>query len=55
MNKLLVFSSLFLIVSMGFVTIPNIIHADSQLDVLVKITQNTKEPVSYTHLRAHET
>ena len=43
MNKLLVFFSLFLIVSMGFVTIPNIIHADSQLDILVKITQNTKE------------
>jgi hypothetical protein len=45
MNKLLVFFSLFLIVSMGFVTIPNIIHADSQLDVLVKITQNTKEQI----------
>ena len=45
MNKLLVFLSLFLIVSMGFVTIPNIIHADSQLDVLVKITQNTKEHI----------
>ena len=45
MNKLLVFFSLFLIVSMGFVTIPNIIHADSQLDVLVKITQNTKEHI----------
>ena len=34
MNKLLVIFSLFLIVSMGFVTIPNIIHADSQLDIL---------------------
>jgi len=45
MNKPLVFFSLFLIVSMGFVTIPNIIHADSQLDVLVKITQNTKEHI----------
>ena len=45
MNKLLVFFSLFLIVSMGFVTIPNIIYADSQLDVLVKITQNTKEHI----------
>jgi len=45
MNKLLVFFSLFLIVSMGFVTIPNIIHADSQLDILVKITQNTKEHI----------
>jgi len=45
MNKLLVLFSLFLIVSMGFVTIPNIIYADSQLDVLVKITQNTKEHI----------
>jgi len=45
MNKLLVFFSLFLIVSMGFVTIPNIIYADSQLDILVKITQNTKEHI----------
>jgi len=45
MDKLLVFLSLFLIVSMGFVTIPNIIHADSQLDILVKITQNTKEHI----------
>ena len=45
MNKLLVFFSLFLIVSMGFVTIPNIIHADSQLDILAKITQNTKEHI----------
>jgi len=45
MNKPLVFFSLFLIVSMGFVTIPNIIHADSQLDLLVKIIQNTKEHI----------
>jgi len=45
MNKILVLFSLFLIVSMGFVTIPNIIYADSQLDVLVKITQNTKEQI----------
>jgi len=45
MNKLLVFFSVFLIVSMGFVTIPNIIHADSQLDILVKITQNTGEHI----------
>ena len=45
MNKLLVFFSLFLIASMGFVAIPNIIHADSQLDVLVKITQNTEEHI----------
>jgi len=45
MNKLLVLFSLFLIISMGFVTIPNIIYADSQLDVLIKITQNTKEQI----------
>jgi len=45
MNKILVLFSLFLIVSMGFVTIPNIIYADSQLDVLVKIIQNTKEQI----------
>jgi len=45
MNKLLVILSLFLIVSMGFVTIPNIIHADSQLDILVKIIQNTEEHI----------
>ena len=45
MNKLLVFFSLFLIASMGFVTTPNIVHADSQLDILVKITQNAKEHI----------
>ena len=43
MNKLLVFFSLFLVASMCFVTIPNTAQADSQLDVLIKITQNTKE------------
>ena len=45
MNKLLVFFSLFLVASMGFVTIPNTVHADSQLDILIKITQNTKEHI----------
>ena len=45
MNKPLVFFSLFLVASMCFVTIPNIIHADSQLDILVKIIQNTKEHI----------
>jgi hypothetical protein len=30
---------------MCFVTIPNTAHADSQLDILVKITQNTKEHI----------
>ena len=45
MNKLLVFSLLFLVGSMCFVIIPNIAYADSQLDILVKITQNTKEHI----------
>jgi len=45
MNKLLVFFSLFLVASMGFVTIPNTVHADPQLDILIKITQNTKEHI----------
>jgi len=45
MNKLLVIFSLFLIVSVGFVTIPNAAQADSQLDILIKITQNTKEHI----------
>ena len=45
MNKLLVFFSLFLIVSIGFVIIPHPIYADPQLDILVKITQNTKEHI----------
>ncbi len=43
MNKPLIFFSLFLVASMCFVTIPNTAQADSQLDVLIKITQNTKE------------
>ena len=45
MNKLLVFFSLFLVASMVFVTTPNTVHADSQLDILIKITQNTKEHI----------
>jgi len=45
MNKLLVFFSLFLVASMCFVTIPNTAQADSQLDILIKITQNTKEHI----------
>ena len=45
MNKLLVFSLLFLVGSMCFVIIPNAAYADSQLDILVKITQNTKEHI----------
>ena len=45
MNKLLVFFSLFLVASMVFVTTPNTVHADSQLDILIKISQNTKEHI----------
>jgi hypothetical protein len=45
MNKLLVFFSLFLVASICFVTIPNTAQADSQLDILIKITQNTKEHI----------
>jgi len=45
MNKLLIFFALFLVGSMCFVFIPNTAHADSQLDILVKITQNTKEHI----------
>jgi len=45
MNKPLVFFSLFLVASMCFVTIPNMAQADSQLDILIKITQNTKEHI----------
>jgi len=45
MNKLLVFFSLFLVASICFVTIPNTVQADSQLDILIKITQNTKEHI----------
>ncbi len=43
MNKTLIFFSLFLVASICFVTIPNTAHADSQLDILIKITQNTLE------------
>ena len=42
MNKTLSFFSLFLVASICFVTIPNTAHADSQLDILIKITQNTQ-------------
>ena len=42
MNKTLIFFSLFLVASICFVTIPNTAHADSQLDILIKITQNTQ-------------
>ena len=42
MNKILIFFSLFLVASMCFVTIVNTAHADSQLDILIKISQNTQ-------------
>ena len=45
MNKLLILLSLFLIVSICFVTMPSSAHADSQLDVLIKITQNTQAQI----------
>ena len=41
MNKIPLFFLLFLVTSMGFVTIPNVAHADSQLDILIKIALNT--------------
>jgi hypothetical protein len=45
MNKLLIFFSLFLVGSICFVTVPNTVYADSQLDILIKITQNTEEHI----------
>ena len=45
MNKPLIFFSLFLVASMCFASMPNTAYADSQLDVLIKITQNTKEQI----------
>jgi len=45
MNKPLILLSLFLIATMCFVTIPSSAQADSQLDVLIKITQNTQAQI----------
>ena len=45
MNKIPIFFLLFLVTSMGFVTTPNVAHADSQLDILIKIALNTKEHI----------
>ena len=42
MNKTLILFSLFLVASICFVTMPNMVYADSQLDVLIKISQNTQ-------------
>ena len=45
MNKILIFFSLFLVASMCFVTMSNTAHADSQLDILIKISQNTQKHI----------
>ncbi len=45
MNKPLILLSLFLIATICFVTIPSSAQADSQLDVLIKITQNTQAQI----------
>ena len=45
MNKILIILSIFLVVSMGFVIVPNTAYADLQLDILIKIAQNTKEHI----------
>ena len=42
MNKTLIFFSLILAVSICLVTTSNTAHADTQLDILIKITQNTQ-------------
>ena len=42
MNKALIFFSLILAVSICLVTTPNTAHADTQLHILIKITQNTQ-------------
>ena len=45
MNKIPIFFLLFLVSSMGFVTTPDLAHADSQLDILIKIALNTKDHI----------
>jgi len=45
MNKILILFSLFLVASICFVTMVNTAHADSQLDILIKISQNTQEHI----------
>ena len=45
MNKIPIFFLLFLVTSMGFVTTPDLAHADSQLDILIKIALNTKDHI----------
>ena len=45
MKKLFFFFLLFLIASMTVVTIPHNVNAESQLDILVRITENTKQHI----------
>ena len=45
MNKIPIFFLLFLVTSMAFVITPNVAHADSQLDILIKIALNTKDHI----------
>ena len=45
MNKISIFFLLFLVASMVFVTTPNTVEADSQLDILIKIALNAKEHI----------
>ena len=45
MNKLSISFLLVLIASMAFAPTLNTVHADSQLDILIKITENTKEHI----------
>ena len=45
MNKIIIILSVFLVVSMGFVIVPNTVYADLQLDILIKIAQNTEKHI----------
>ena len=45
MNRISIFFLLFLVTSMTFVTTPNVVQADSQLDILIKIALNAKEHI----------
>jgi hypothetical protein len=45
MSKIPVFFLLFLVGSMVFMSMPTTAHADSQLDILIKISLNTKEHI----------
>ncbi len=45
MNKISVFFLLFVVGSMIFITTPNTVQADPQLEILIKIALNTKEHI----------